>query len=63
MVTAGAVTFYLRVPSGHFSADSVRAYDFQQFLCWTYALTPSASKVMICGDFYPQYQRYGEKSL
>jgi len=63
MVTVGAVTFYLRGQTCTFSADSVRAYVFQQLLCITYALTPHGSKVMIHGDISPHYQRYGEKIL
>jgi hypothetical protein len=62
MVTVGAVTFYLRGQTCTFSADSVRAYVFQQLLCITYALTPYGSKVMIHGVCDPQYQGYGKKS-
>jgi len=58
MVTTGAITFYLRVHCYNFSSDSVRAYDLQQLLCKTNALTPYGSKVMI-GT--PQYQGYGKK--
>jgi len=56
MVTVGAVTFYLRGQTCSLYADSVRAYDCQQLLCRTYALTPYGSKVMIHGDGTPQYQ-------
>jgi hypothetical protein len=37
--TVGATTFYLRIHYDNFSADSIRAYVFWQFLCITYALT------------------------
>jgi hypothetical protein len=40
-----------------FSADSVRAYVFQQLLCITYALNPYGSKLMIHGFFPPQDTR------
>ena len=63
MVTVWAITFDPRVSTCTFSADSVRAYVFQQLLCITYALTPHGSKVMIHGDISPQYQRYKEKIL
>jgi endonuclease/exonuclease/phosphatase family metal-dependent hydrolase len=63
IITAGAITFYLRVHCDHFPADSVRAYVFQQLLCRTYALTPSGSKVVVHGDFNPQYQIVLEKIL
>jgi hypothetical protein len=41
----------------------VRAYVFQQLLYITYALTPYGSKVMVHGDFNPQYQTSREKIL
>jgi len=63
MVTVWAITFDPRVSTCTFSADSVRAYVFQQLLCITYALTPYGSKVMIHGFFSLQYQGYGEKIL
>jgi len=63
MVTVWAITFDPRVSTCTFSADSVRAYVFQQLLCITYALTPYGSKVMIHGVGTPQYQGYGEKIL
>jgi hypothetical protein len=63
MVTVWAITFDPRVSTCTFSADSVRAYDLQQLLCKTYALTPYGSKVMIHGVFTSQYQGYGENIL
>jgi hypothetical protein len=63
MVTVRAITFDPRVSTCTFSADSVRAYDLQQLLCKTYALTPYGSKVMIHGVFTSQYQGYGENIL
>jgi len=63
MVTTGAITFYLRVHCYNYSSDSVRAYDLQQLLCITYALTPYGSKVVIYGGRTPQYQVYRGKIL
>jgi hypothetical protein len=62
MGLVGAMTFYLRGQTCSFSADSAMAYVFQQLLCRTLALAPSGSKVMVHGDFNPQYQGYGKKS-
>jgi hypothetical protein len=53
MVTTGAITFYQRGQTCNFSSDSVRAYVFQQLLCWTYVLTPSGSKVYGAWGFQP----------